>query len=87
MVYHAEGIAGRLTVTDKIAVGRLLLRVKMVVKDLVETTQAHAGRLFFFIITNPRPTPNALDQESYFLLFVHKFSLHLNITLLKLRPR
>ena len=87
MVYHAEGIAGGLTVTDEVAVDRLLLCVQMVVQDLVETTQAHACRLFFFIITNPGPTPNALDQESFFLLFVHKFSFHLNLTLLKLRPR
>ena len=74
MVYHAEGIAGRLTVADEVAVDRLLLFVKMVVQDLIETTQAHAGRLFFFVISNPGPTPNALDHESLFVLFVHKFS-------------
>jgi hypothetical protein len=45
----------------------------MVVQDLVETTQAHAGRLFF-ILANRGPTPDALDHESFFFLFVHKFS-------------
>jgi len=71
VVYYAEGIGGRLTVADEVAVDRSLLRVKMVVQDLVETIQAHARRLFFFIIANPGPTPNALDLESFFLLFVH----------------
>ena len=72
MVYHAEGIAGRLTVADEVAVDRLLLRVKVVVQDLVETTQAHAGRLFFFVLTNPGPAPDALDHEGFFFLFVHE---------------
>jgi len=71
VVYHAEGIGGRLTVADEVAVDRSLLRVKMVVKDLVETTQAYARCFFFFIIANPGPTPNALDHESFFVLFVH----------------
>ena len=44
----------------------------MVVQDLVETTQAHAGRLLFFIIADPGPTPDALDHESFFFLFVHE---------------
>ena len=87
MVYHAEGIARGLTVADEVAIDRLLLRVKMVVEDLVETTQAHPGRLFFIIIANPGPTPNALDHEGFFVLFVHKFSFNVNITLLKLRLR
>jgi hypothetical protein len=45
----------------------------MVVQDLVETTQAHAGRLLFFILTNPDPTPNALDHEGVVcFLLVHE---------------
>ena len=80
MVYHAEGIAGRLTVADEIAVDRSLLRVKMVVQDLVETTQAHAGRLFFFIIANPRPTPNTLDHEGGVVIFF------IHIGLLSIQP-
>jgi hypothetical protein len=87
VVYHAEGIAGRLTVADEIAVDRSLLCVKMIVKDLVETTQAHAGRLFFFVITNPRPTPDALDRESFFVLFVHKFSFLGKRSLTRLNAR
>ena len=83
MVYYAEGIGGRLTVADEVAVDRSLLRVKMVVKYLVETIQAHARRLFFFIIANPGPTPNALDDESFFFLFIHS-NQH---TSLALRPR
>jgi hypothetical protein len=83
MVYSAEGIAGRLTVTDEVAIDRSLLRVKMVVQDLIETTQAHAGRLLFFIIANPGPTPNASDHEGVFILFVH----NIQHTLPKLRLR
>jgi hypothetical protein len=78
VVYHAEGIAGGLTVADEVAVDRLLLRVKVIVQDLVETTQAHAGRLFF-ILANRGPTPDALDHESFFFLFVHKSPLEVNI--------
>ena len=80
MVYHAEGIAGGLTVADEVAVDRLFLRVKMVVQDLVETTQAHAGRLFFLIITNPGPTPDALDHEGVVVIFF------IHISLLSIQP-
>ena len=75
MVYHAEGIAGGLTVADEVAVDRLLLRVKVIVQDLVETTQAYARCFFFFIIANPGPAPNALDHESFFVFFVHVASI------------
>jgi hypothetical protein len=80
VVYHAEGIAGGLTVADEVAVDRLLLRVKVIVQDLVETTQAHAGRLFFLIITNPGPTPDALDHEGVVVIFF------IHISLLSIQP-
>ena len=74
MVYHAEGIGGGLTVADEVAVDRSFLRVQMVVQDLVEATQAHAGCFLFVVIANLRSTPNALDHEGFVFLFVHEFS-------------
>ena len=62
VVGNEERPARELTITDELAVLRLLLRLQVVAQDLIEALQAYASRFFFVVFANTRSTPDAMDD-------------------------
>jgi hypothetical protein len=62
-----------LAIAYEFAVDSLFLHVQMIFKNLVEALQAHALRVFFFVVPNRRPAPDALDHEGRLVLFLSFF--------------